>query len=254
MSARAEHARTLLRRSARATTGSERRSPSARTHGGGGSSSPASPSTPGTCSTWPPARASSRPGCTTEAFASRASTRAPRCSRGRAHGSRTGSSSSKAQPTQLPFADAAFDHLTFTYLLRYVDDPAATLAELARVVRPGGTIAMLEFGLPRGVWRPRLGSLGRRRAAARRQAHLAGLARGGPLPWPLDSCLSRGVSRGAPTRALGRRGDRRQRRPPAEPRRRARRLGTPRCEDSNDLLQAPRPAFYALGPAGGATT
>jgi demethylmenaquinone methyltransferase/2-methoxy-6-polyprenyl-1,4-benzoquinol methylase len=54
----------------------------------------------------------------------------------------------------LPFEDASFDHLTFTYLLRYVDDPAATLVELARVVRPGGTIAMLEFGLPRGVWRP----------------------------------------------------------------------------------------------------
>lgn len=56
--------------------------------------------------------------------------------------------------TALPFADASFDHLTFTYLLRYVDDPAATLRELARVVRPGGTIAMLEFALPRGVWRP----------------------------------------------------------------------------------------------------
>jgi demethylmenaquinone methyltransferase / 2-methoxy-6-polyprenyl-1,4-benzoquinol methylase len=55
---------------------------------------------------------------------------------------------------QLPFPDAAFDALTFTYLLRYVEDPAATLAELARVVRPGGTIAALEFGLPRGVWRP----------------------------------------------------------------------------------------------------
>ena len=54
----------------------------------------------------------------------------------------------------LPFPDASFDHLTFTYLLRYVDDPGATLAELARVVRPGGTIAMVEFGLPRGVWRP----------------------------------------------------------------------------------------------------
>lgn len=53
----------------------------------------------------------------------------------------------------LPFPAAAFDHLTFTYLLRYVDDPAATLGELARVVRPGGTIAMLEFGLPRGLWR-----------------------------------------------------------------------------------------------------
>jgi demethylmenaquinone methyltransferase/2-methoxy-6-polyprenyl-1,4-benzoquinol methylase len=37
--------------------------------------------------------------------------------------------------------------------LRYVDDPAATMRELARVVRPGGTVAMLEFGLPRGIWR-----------------------------------------------------------------------------------------------------
>jgi demethylmenaquinone methyltransferase/2-methoxy-6-polyprenyl-1,4-benzoquinol methylase len=54
----------------------------------------------------------------------------------------------------LPFADAEFDALTFTYLLRYVDDVPATLRELARVVRPGGTVAMLEFGLPRGPWRP----------------------------------------------------------------------------------------------------
>jgi demethylmenaquinone methyltransferase / 2-methoxy-6-polyprenyl-1,4-benzoquinol methylase len=55
---------------------------------------------------------------------------------------------------QLPFEDASFDALTFTYLLRYVVDPAATLKELARVVRPGGTVAGLEFALPRGVWRP----------------------------------------------------------------------------------------------------
>jgi len=54
----------------------------------------------------------------------------------------------------LPFPDGSFDHLSFTYLLRYVDDPGATLRELARVVRRGGTVAMLEFGLPRGVWRP----------------------------------------------------------------------------------------------------
>ncbi|HEY5059861.1 MAG TPA: class I SAM-dependent methyltransferase [Gaiellaceae bacterium] len=54
----------------------------------------------------------------------------------------------------LPFADGEFDALTFTYLLRYVDDPGATLRELARVVRPGGTVAMLEFAVPRGVWRP----------------------------------------------------------------------------------------------------
>jgi demethylmenaquinone methyltransferase / 2-methoxy-6-polyprenyl-1,4-benzoquinol methylase len=50
----------------------------------------------------------------------------------------------------LPYPDASFDALTFTYLLRYVDDPAATMRELARVVRFGGTVAMLEFGVPRG--------------------------------------------------------------------------------------------------------
>ena len=54
----------------------------------------------------------------------------------------------------LPFDDGQFDALTFTYLLRYVEDPAATLRELARVVRPGGTISSLEFGVPRGIWRP----------------------------------------------------------------------------------------------------
>jgi demethylmenaquinone methyltransferase/2-methoxy-6-polyprenyl-1,4-benzoquinol methylase len=49
---------------------------------------------------------------------------------------------------QLPFPDRAFDALTFTYLLRYVDDPQATLRELARVVKPGGAVASLEFYLP----------------------------------------------------------------------------------------------------------
>src|ERR1700728_3781011 len=41
---------------------------------------------------------------------------------------------------QLPFPDDTFDALTFTYLLRYVADPAATVRELARVVKPGGGI------------------------------------------------------------------------------------------------------------------
>lgn len=49
---------------------------------------------------------------------------------------------------QLPFPDASFDALTFTYLLRYVEDPLGTLTELARVVRPGGSIASLEFLAP----------------------------------------------------------------------------------------------------------
>lgn len=60
----------------------------------------------------------------------------------------------QGEAERLPFDGESFDGLTFTYLLRYVIDPLATLVELARVVRPGGTIAMLEFGLPRGVARP----------------------------------------------------------------------------------------------------
>ena len=60
----------------------------------------------------------------------------------------------EASAESLPFADAAFDHLTVTYLLRYVDDPGATLRELARLVRPGGVVASLEFGVPGGMARP----------------------------------------------------------------------------------------------------
>jgi demethylmenaquinone methyltransferase/2-methoxy-6-polyprenyl-1,4-benzoquinol methylase len=55
---------------------------------------------------------------------------------------------------QLPFADATFDALTFTYLLRYVLDPQATLGELARVVKPGARVASLEFlAPPSRFWR-----------------------------------------------------------------------------------------------------
>ena len=58
----------------------------------------------------------------------------------------------------LPFTDGEFDALSFTYLLRYVDDRSATMRELARVVRPGGRIGMVEFGIPadptlRTLWR-----------------------------------------------------------------------------------------------------
>lgn len=64
----------------------------------------------------------------------------------------------EGEADHLPFGDGAFDHLTFTYLLRYVEDPAATLRELARVVAPGGRIVSLEFGVPpqepwRALWR-----------------------------------------------------------------------------------------------------
>jgi demethylmenaquinone methyltransferase/2-methoxy-6-polyprenyl-1,4-benzoquinol methylase len=62
------------------------------------------------------------------------------------------------QAERLPFAAGEFDALTFTYLLRYVDDPASTMRELARVVAPGGRIGMVEFAVPptpalRWLWR-----------------------------------------------------------------------------------------------------
>jgi demethylmenaquinone methyltransferase / 2-methoxy-6-polyprenyl-1,4-benzoquinol methylase len=81
---------------------------------------------------------------------------------GRARVERAGLSSRielrEGRAEALPFDDAEFDALTFTYLLRYVDDPAATMRELARVLRPGGRIASLEFGVPslalaRWAWR-----------------------------------------------------------------------------------------------------
>jgi demethylmenaquinone methyltransferase / 2-methoxy-6-polyprenyl-1,4-benzoquinol methylase len=58
---------------------------------------------------------------------------------------------------RLPFTDATFDALTCTYLFRYVPEPAVTLRELARVLKPGGKIASLEFSVPpdrlwRTVW------------------------------------------------------------------------------------------------------
>jgi demethylmenaquinone methyltransferase/2-methoxy-6-polyprenyl-1,4-benzoquinol methylase len=64
----------------------------------------------------------------------------------------------EGQAERLPFEDGSFTALTFTYLLRYVDDPRATMRELARVVAPGGRVGYLEFGVPqrrlaRMAWR-----------------------------------------------------------------------------------------------------
>lgn len=53
-----------------------------------------------------------------------------------------------------PFADAAFDAVVFTYLLRYVADVQATLADLARVLKPGGSMASLDFAVPSGLAYP----------------------------------------------------------------------------------------------------
>jgi demethylmenaquinone methyltransferase/2-methoxy-6-polyprenyl-1,4-benzoquinol methylase len=62
-----------------------------------------------------------------------------------------------ARAEELPFRDGSFESATFTYLLRYVEDPVETLKEIVRVVRPGGVVSSLEFFVPpltvfRGLW------------------------------------------------------------------------------------------------------
>jgi demethylmenaquinone methyltransferase/2-methoxy-6-polyprenyl-1,4-benzoquinol methylase len=53
-----------------------------------------------------------------------------------------------------PFRAESFDAITFAYLLRYVEDVPATLRELARLLRPGGVMASLDFAVPAGIWYP----------------------------------------------------------------------------------------------------
>ncbi len=53
-----------------------------------------------------------------------------------------------ARAEELPFADGAFDAVAFTYVLRYVSDPVATVGELARALRPGGVMSGLDFFVP----------------------------------------------------------------------------------------------------------
>jgi demethylmenaquinone methyltransferase/2-methoxy-6-polyprenyl-1,4-benzoquinol methylase len=94
----------------------------------------------------------------------------------------------EGEAERLPFPDASFDGLTVSYLLRYVADPAATLRELVRVVRPGGMLASLEFGVPslppaRGAWRLYTGAL----------LPAAGLALGGRPWWRAGRFLHRSI-------------------------------------------------------------
>jgi demethylmenaquinone methyltransferase/2-methoxy-6-polyprenyl-1,4-benzoquinol methylase len=51
---------------------------------------------------------------------------------------------------ELPFEDESFDGLTAAYLLRYLNDLPAGLRGLARVLRPGATASLLDFGVPPG--------------------------------------------------------------------------------------------------------
>ena len=62
-----------------------------------------------------------------------------------------------ARAEELGFGAGTFDAVSYTYVLRYVADPAATLAELARALRPDGVMAGLDFFVPpnplwRGAW------------------------------------------------------------------------------------------------------
>lgn len=84
----------------------------------------------------------------------------------------------------VPYDPGSFDAVTFTYLLRYVADPAATVAGLARVIRPGGHMASLDFFVPPNpLW------LAAWRAYTRLLLPLGGLALGGPAWWDVGRFL-----------------------------------------------------------------
>ena len=57
-----------------------------------------------------------------------------------------------ADAMALPFADASFDVASIAFGIRNVDDPVVCLREMARVVKPGGRVVVLEFGQPTGLF------------------------------------------------------------------------------------------------------
>jgi demethylmenaquinone methyltransferase/2-methoxy-6-polyprenyl-1,4-benzoquinol methylase len=59
--------------------------------------------------------------------------------------------STLADAQHLPFGDAVFDAVTVAFGLRNVDNLATALREMYRVLRPGGTALVLEFGQPHGM-------------------------------------------------------------------------------------------------------
>ena len=145
----------------------------------------------------------------------------------------------------LPFPDGSFDGLTVTYLLRYVDDPAATISELARVVRPGGTMALLDFGVPqsrvaRALWeiyvRMVLPSAGRLLSPGWHEVgrFLGPSIRELEARLPLERQLELWSDAGLDGHS----------RAAAQPRRRRGGVGPPQ------MSSAPRPAFYALAQGG----
>jgi demethylmenaquinone methyltransferase/2-methoxy-6-polyprenyl-1,4-benzoquinol methylase len=94
-----------------------------------------------------------------------------------------------ARAEQLPFADGAFDAVSFTYVLRYVRDPAATIAELARTLQPGGVMAGLDFFVPPNrVW------WGAWWLYTRLVLPVAGLVLGGGAWWDVGRFLGPNIS------------------------------------------------------------
>ena len=55
-----------------------------------------------------------------------------------------------ADAMKLPYADKRFTVASISFGIRNVDDPAVCVGELARVVKPGGRVVVLEFGQPGG--------------------------------------------------------------------------------------------------------
>jgi demethylmenaquinone methyltransferase/2-methoxy-6-polyprenyl-1,4-benzoquinol methylase len=55
-----------------------------------------------------------------------------------------------ADALALPYGDGEFDIASIAFGIRNVDDPFRCLQEMARVVKPGGSVIVLEFGQPRG--------------------------------------------------------------------------------------------------------
>ena len=105
-----------------------------------------------------------------------------------------------ADANALPFHDSRFDRLVFSYLFRYVADPAVTLRELVRVLRPGGVIASVEFGVPPSPL-PRIGwsvqALGvvplAARAFGREWAHVGAFLPNSIVEWAREWPLERQV-------------------------------------------------------------
>ena len=134
-----------------------------------------------------------------------------------------------AQAERLPFEDATFDALAFSYLLRYVADPQATLTELARVVRPGGVMASLEFCVPgRACMAPRVARVHPAGAAVGgADSRRARLVAGRPVPRAIHLRALPAISRGLDRAGVGEGRVRRRRHQADEPGRRPGHVGNP---------------------------